>query len=132
MLTEEQTSFVGEQRFGVLATINRDGTAQQSTMWYELDGKNILMNTKAGRRKERNLQRDRRVSLCMEDGYRYITIRGLVDLIYDPVASQRDIRRLAIRYHGEEAGDRQSREQFSKEERVTILLHIEKVIAEGF
>jgi PPOX class probable F420-dependent enzyme len=126
-LTDTARRFLDEERFAVLATINRDGTPQQSTVWYELQGDEIMMNTRRGRLKDRNLRRDPRCSLCFEDGYRYLTIRGTVTLIDDPSIAQPDIKRLSLRYHGPEKAERQMREQFSKEERVTIRMRIERV-----
>ena len=48
-------AFLNEKRFAVLATINKDGTPQQTVMWYELQGDEIMMNTAHGRLKDRNL-----------------------------------------------------------------------------
>ena len=97
-LTDEARAFLAEKRFAVLATINQDGTAQLTTMWYELQGDEIMMNTKVGRAKERNLRRDPRISICVEDGYRYVTVSGTARLIDDQPTAQADIRRLAERY----------------------------------
>ena len=129
-LTPSIRAFLNETRFAALATINKDGTPQQSTMWYALDGDTILMNTKAGRLKHRNLQRDPRASICVPDGYRWVTISGTVEMNDDQAVAQADIRRLAIRYHGQEKGERQSREKFSQEHRVTVRFKIEKVVSE--
>ena len=129
-LTPSIREFLSETRFAALATINKDGTPQQSTMWYALDGDTILMNTKAGRLKHRNLLRDPRASICVPDGYRWVTISGTVELNDDQAVAQADIRQLAIRYHGQEKGERQSREKFSQEHRVTVRLKIEKVVSE--
>jgi PPOX class probable F420-dependent enzyme len=125
-------SFLQQKRFAILATINRDGTPQQSTIWYDLDGDEILMNTKRGRLKERNLRLDPRCSICIEDGYTYLTLRGTVALIDDQDIAQRDIKRLSTRYHGAQKAEQQMREQFSHEERVTIRLRVEKVKVYGF
>ena len=131
-LSPQVRAFLQEPRFAVLATLNPDGTPQQTVIWYELRGDEIVMNTARGRLKERNLRRDPRLSLCLEDGYRYVSIRGTASLLDDQPAAQEDIRRLAILYHGEERGDEMSRELFSREERVTILVRLEDVLADGF
>jgi len=52
-LSEKARALLQERRFAVLGTINKDGSPQLTTMWYLLDGDVILMNTKAGRTKER-------------------------------------------------------------------------------
>jgi len=127
-LSEKARALLQERRFAVLGTINKDGSPQLTTMWYLLDGDVILMNTKAGRTKERNMRRDPRISVCIEDGYSYVTISGTVEMIDDSQVAQRDIYRLAVRYNGEEEARRQMEEQFSKETRVTLHLKLEHVI----
>jgi len=122
-------AFLQELRFAVLATINQDGTPQLTTMWYLLeDDGTILMNTKVGRLKERNLRRDPRISICIEDNYNFLTINGTVQLIDDPQKTQNDIYRLSARYHGEEKARRQIQDQFSKEKRMSLLLKPEHII----
>lgn len=120
--------FLQERRFAVLATIAADGMPHQTVMWYELRGDTIMMNTRVGRIKDIQLRRDARASICVADGYRYVTISGVVALDDDPQTAQSDIRALAIRYDGEESGNRQADEQFSKQQRVSIYLPIQKVI----
>lgn len=127
-LSEKARALLQERRFAVLGTINKDGSPQLTTMWYLLDGDVILMNTKAGRTKERNMRRDPRISVCIEDGYSYVTISGTVEMVDDPQVAQRDIYRLAMRYNGEEEAGRQMEEQFSKETRVTLHLKLEHII----
>jgi PPOX class probable F420-dependent enzyme len=127
-LSEKARALLQERRFAVLGTTNTDGSPQLTTMWYLLDGDVILMNTKAGRTKERNMRRDPRISVCIEDGYSYVTISGTVEMIDDQQIAQRDIYRLAVRYDGEEEAKRQMEEQFSKETRVTLHLKLEHII----
>ena len=127
-LQDNVRAFLKERRFGVLATINEDGSAQQTVMWYDVDGDNILMNTRARRVKDGNLRRDGRASLCVADGYTFVTLEGVVELDDDQATAQADIRRLAIRYDGEESGIRQADENFSKQQRVTIHLKVTNVI----
>ncbi len=128
-LTEKARAFLREKRFAVLATINKDGTPQLTTMWYLLENDGtIMMNTRVGRSKERNMRRDPRISVCFEEGYRYVTISGRVEMIDDPQVSQRDIFRLSTRYHGEEIAKKQMQTQFSKEQRVTLRLKPERIV----
>ena len=127
-ISETVRRYLQEKRFAVLATITPDGTPHQTVMWYELRGDTIMMNTRIGRIKETQLRRDARASVCVADGYSYVTIAGVVSLDDDPQTAQNDIRALAIRYHGEEAGNRQADEMFSKQQRVSIYLPIQKII----
>lgn len=126
-LSENARTFLNEPRFAVLATINADGTPQQSVVWYELQGDDIMLNTKAGRLKDRNLRRDPRAALCIEDGNHYVALRGPVTLNDDQTVAQSDIERLAVRYDGAEKARAQVRSQFSREARVTIRLRPERI-----
>ena len=128
-LSEKARAYLREKRFAVLATLNKDGMPQLTTMWYLLeDDGTILMNTKVGRAKERNMRRDPRISVCVENDYTYVTLSGKVEMIDDPEIAQRDIFRLSSRYHGEEKAKRQMQNQFSKERRVTLRLKPEHII----
>ena len=127
-LSDKARAFLQEKRFAVLGTINPDSTPQLSAMWYELDGDEILMNTKVGRVKERNLRRDPRISICIEEGYHYLTLTGTAQLIDDQPTAQADIKRLASRYHNPEKAEQMSRDQFSKEQRMTFRMRIERVV----
>lgn len=127
-LSEKVRTFLQERRFAVLGTINPDGSPQLTSMWYLLEGDTIVMNTKAGRMKDRNIRRNPHISICVPDEYSYVTVSGIAEIIDDPQTAQSDIYRLAVRYDGEESAKRQMEEQFSKESRVTLHLKCEHVI----
>jgi PPOX class probable F420-dependent enzyme len=129
MLSDRARAFLQGRRFAVLGTINADGTPHLSAMWYLLEDDTIVMNTKVGRVKERNMRRDPRISVCVEDGG-YITISGRVEFIDDPETAQHDIYRLAVRYDGEESAKEQVAETFSKQQRVTLRLKCDHVVDE--
>jgi PPOX class probable F420-dependent enzyme len=128
VLSEKARKFLRGRHFATLATINIDGTPQLTAMWYLLEVDTIVMNTKVKRTKERNMRRDPRISVCILEGYSYVTISGRVEMIDDPEIAQKDIYRLAVRYNGEEEAQQQMKEQFSKEQRVTLRLKCEYVI----
>ena len=116
-------------RFAVVATINADGTPQQTVLWYIVEGDEIMMNTAQGRVKDHNLARDPRISFCVEDGYKYVTLRGTATLIDDPETAQADIRALAIRYDGIEQWEAMTDNPFTKQTRLTIRMQVERVDA---
>jgi PPOX class probable F420-dependent enzyme len=129
-LSPEIRAFLDEPHFGVLATIGGDGLPQQTVVWYELQGDEIMMNTRRGRAKDRNMLRDPRVSLCVLDGYRAVTLVGRVTLDDDQEAAHRDITRLAIRYDGAEDAARRP-DRFAGQTRVTLRLRIERAVPYG-
>ncbi len=125
-LSDKAREFLGERRFAVLATINRDGTPQLTVMWYELQGDEIMMNTADGRVKAHNLRRDPRISICVEDGTRYVTLSGTAQLNDDHATAQADIKRLALRYSA--PGKEPNLDQFARQHRITIRMPIERVV----
>lgn len=128
-LTDSIRAFLAAPRFAVVATINPDGMPHQTVVWYDVRGDEIVFNTARGRVKDRNMRRDQRVSLCIEDEYRYVTLQGRVRIEDDPAISQADVRALAIRYAGPEHGEHQARNQFFREQRVSLYLQIDHIIA---
>jgi PPOX class probable F420-dependent enzyme len=130
VMTDAVRSFLEERRFAVLATVNPDGTPQQTVMWYELRGDTIMMNTLMGRMKDINARRDPRVSICVEDAYRYVSVNGTVRIIDDPETTQADIYALARRYNPDfKEGDYPA---FKTQKRLTLLMSIDNVISSGF
>ncbi len=131
-LSEQVQAFLRRPVHAVLATINADGTPQQTVVWFELRGDTLVVNTAAGRLKDRNLRRDPRASVCVTEGGYGVTFRGTFQIIDDQRIAQEDIRLLAIRYNGLETAERQVREQFSKEHRVSLYMRVERVLPDGF
>ncbi len=75
-LNDEIRRLLDGRHFAVLATINPDGGPQTSAMWIGRDGDDVLFSTVAGRRKHRNLERDPRATVGIEDGVEYQELRG--------------------------------------------------------
>ncbi|MGY2004376.1 PPOX class F420-dependent oxidoreductase [Blastococcus sp. SYSU DS1024] len=78
--------FVAGQRWGVLATIKRDGRPQLSNVGYAWDDGLIRVSVTADRAKTRNLQRDPRVTLhvASRDFWTWVAVEGTAELT--PVA----------------------------------------------
>lgn len=86
-----------------LATLGPDGSPHTSPVWYEWTGSELLISHTKSRQKFRNVERDTRVALSIldpEDPYRYIEVRGTVEIIDDPEAEL--IHRLAKKYQGKD------------------------------
>jgi len=86
--------------FANLATIMADGSPQVTPVWFDYDGKNILINTAKGRVKDRNMRANPNVALSIMDPanpYRHLTIRGKVTEITEKGADEH-IDKLAKKY----------------------------------
>ncbi|GII84708.1 PPOX class F420-dependent enzyme [Sphaerisporangium siamense] len=91
---------------GILGTLNPDGSPQTSVVWVGRDGDDVLISTAQGRRKEKNLRRDPRASLCVydkADPLTYIEVRGTATVTED--AGRALAVALAERYEGAGAGE---------------------------
>jgi PPOX class probable F420-dependent enzyme len=80
-IPEKYQDLLHKKAFAQLATIMPDGTPQVSPVWFEYDGKNIVINSAKGRVKDKNMRRDPRVGLDIQDPdnpYRHVSIRGRV------------------------------------------------------
>lgn len=89
-----------KKAFGHLATINSDGTPQVTPVWIDYDGKYILVNSARGRRKDKNIERNRSVAISIQDPdnpYRYLEVRGRVAEITEEGASDH-IDKMAKKY----------------------------------
>ncbi|MCO5177907.1 MAG: PPOX class F420-dependent oxidoreductase [Thermomicrobiales bacterium] len=129
-ISDAVRAFLDEPRFAVLATIGADGTPQQSVMWYELQGDSIMMNTTASRVKNSNVRRDPRVSVCFEEGYTYVAVRGTVtEIIEDTETAENDIISLAIRYNPGTTADEYG--HFRTGDRQTLRISIDKLSSHG-
>src|SRR5579871_1616653 len=130
-LTPPVRAFLEERRYAVIATINETGMPHLTPIWYELQGETLLMNTASGRLKQRNLRRDPRVSICVVDEERYVTLYGRAVLIDDQVEAQADDMRLAVRYDGPAKAEERA-PTIARQQRVTIRMTLTHVHARGF
>jgi PPOX class probable F420-dependent enzyme len=132
-LTPAQRAFLDEKRFAVVGTKNPDGSPHLAVMWYLIDGDDLVVNSAQGRVKDRNLASDPRMSVVVEDGYRWIRVDGRAAIEHDQTVAQADIRRLAARYYQDERKVEDSvRNNFSRQHRITYRLPIRRVTGEGF
>jgi len=94
-----------KKSFAHLATLNEDGTPQSTPVWIDYDGKNVLVNTARGRRKDRNMRERPSVAISVADPdnpYRYLEIRGKVVGVTEEGADAH-IDKLAARYMNAES-----------------------------
>jgi PPOX class probable F420-dependent enzyme len=77
MSEDEIASFVDRSRTCTLATLGPSGTPHLVAMWYAVLDGGIWFETKAKSQKARNLLRNPRASVLIEDGDTYDTLRGV-------------------------------------------------------
>jgi len=80
-IPEKYVDLLKKKAFASLGTIMRDGSPQVTPVWVDYDGKFVRVNSALGRVKDKNMRRDPRVSLSIQDPenpYRHLEIRGKV------------------------------------------------------
>ena len=78
-IPEQFKDLFGKVAFAHLATLMADGSSQVTPVWVDYDGAHVRVNSAKGRLKDKNMRRDKRVALSIQDPenpYRYLAIRG--------------------------------------------------------
>ena len=90
--------------FANLATLMSDGRPQVSPVWCDFDGSSIWVNSAKGRVKDKNMRRNKRVALSIQDpdnAYRHLDVQGEVTEITEQGADAH-IDKLAKKYLGKD------------------------------
>src|SRR3989442_1548644 len=67
-------TFLAGKRNAILATIKQDGSPQLTPVWYRWDGEQFWVSITKERAKYKNVRRDPRVSLCVDDAETFTTV----------------------------------------------------------
>ena len=104
-LNDKSRALIDAPNYAFLATVDEDGAPQVSPVWIDRDGDTILVNTAAGRVKDRNMRREPRVALSIPSGgdfYDKVDIRGHVVDLVEGEEAERHIDKLSKKYTGED------------------------------
>ncbi|MER5503325.1 TIGR03618 family F420-dependent PPOX class oxidoreductase [Streptomyces sp. NPDC002561] len=105
-LSDNLKALLDSPVFVTVATIQPDGSPQVSPVWVKRDGDDVLISTTVGRRKEKNLRRDPRVTVVVQPfdaPYTYAEIRGTADLTTE--GGPELIDELSRKYTGKDYAD---------------------------
>lgn len=94
-------------RTGKLSTVRADGSPHITPMWFLLDGGDAVFTTEKETVKGRNLLRDDRAALCVDDErplYSFVVLRGRVEISEEPRPLRAWATDIAARYMGENRG----------------------------
>ncbi|CAM5433680.1 MULTISPECIES: PPOX class F420-dependent oxidoreductase [Streptomyces] len=109
MTDEEWRAFVLDgTRTGKLSTVRADGSPHVAPIWFLLDGDELVFNTGKNTAKGRNLARDGRVALCVDDDrppFHFVVLNGRAQLSEDLAEVRLWATRIAARYMGEDRAE---------------------------
>ncbi|MDP6454847.1 MAG: PPOX class F420-dependent oxidoreductase [SAR202 cluster bacterium] len=109
MNTAELGKFLEPGRIAVVATLRRDGFPHLVPVWYLFDGESILIWTDKTRAWPKNVMRDGRVALSVQDDrppFAALVLRGRAE-VFDQAddAGYQMAKDISARYIGEDAAD---------------------------
>jgi PPOX class probable F420-dependent enzyme len=109
MTPEQVRSFISHgTRTAKVATVMRDGQPHVMPVWFVLDGEEIVFTTEANTIKGRNLQRDPRIALVVEDDeppFAFVHVRGRVTIHQDLDELRRFATAIGSRYMGKDRAE---------------------------
>ena len=100
-LPQSVKKILADKAYGHVLTYNRDGSPQLTMVWMDVDGDQPTFNTAEGRIKPRNLRRDPRIMVAVQDRndpQAYVLLYGKAQLSAEGADGQID--KLAKRFLG--------------------------------
>jgi PPOX class probable F420-dependent enzyme len=110
MSDDELWAFLGgtPPHTGKLATTRKDGGPHVAPIWYAVDGQSVVFMTGADTVKGRNLGRDPRAALCVDDErppFAFAVLEGTVEISEDPSQLRHWATVIGGRYMGDEQAE---------------------------
>jgi PPOX class probable F420-dependent enzyme len=106
---DERRAFLLEgTRTAKLATVRADGRSHIAPIWFVLDGDVVVFNTGESSVKGKNIRRDPRVTLCIDDErppFAYVIVEGIAEIDTDPGDMLTWAIRIGGRYMGADRAD---------------------------
>lgn len=95
-------------RTAKLSTVRADGSPHVAPIWFLLDGDEVVFNTGKDTVKGRNIVRDGRIALCVDDDrppYSFVVLRGRARVSEDLDEIRHWATRIGARYMGVERAE---------------------------
>jgi len=130
MTRDEALAFIAEgTRTGHLATVRADGRPHVAPIWFVVDGEDIVFNTGSDSVKGKNLAREGRAAISVDDGtppYSFVAANGRVTISEDPGDLLEFATRIGGRYMGSERAKEYGRRNGVPGEYL-VRLHCERI-----
>ena len=85
---EYKSFLLGRARTAILATVRADGRPHAAPVWFDLDGDTLIFTTGENTVKGRNIRRDPRITICIDDDnppFAFAVIEGQAEVaVTDP------------------------------------------------
>lgn len=127
-LTPADEELLRGRNFAHFATLEPDGSPHSTVLWVDTANGFVLVNTAVGRRKDRNVRRDPRISVSVhgqENPYAWLLVLGTVEEMVEGDEAERHIDFLSRKYHDE------AWEYVAGQRRVMYRIRPDRVIRSG-
>jgi len=126
-LPDRFVEFLSVPRYAAIATLDADGTPRQAFIWYLLVPEGLVINSRAERRWPRNLQRDPRIHVAIQDWQKpnhWLGGSGRAEFLHDGPPALEDIQAMARRYGG-------NPDAYAGQSRISFLVRFETTFEYG-
>ena len=132
MSDEEIATFIEQSRTATMATVGPTGTPHLVAMWFAVIDGQVWFETKSRSQKAVNLRRDDRITVMVEDGLTYDTLRGVAlegraTIVEDPEALWQVGVNVWERYTGPYTDEAKPLVEFMLHKRVAVRVDVERV-----
>ena len=100
-LKEAEARMFEEANYAVASVVRDDGCPQQTVVWVDYDGENVVFNTAEGRYKPEYIRRQGRAGVHVthpKDPYKWVSVAGPAELTHE--GADEHIEKLAKKYLG--------------------------------
>jgi PPOX class probable F420-dependent enzyme len=136
MTPAQIADFLAAPRHAVVGTNSLNGPPQLSPVWYVYEENLFYISVLADSAKRRNLERDPRISLCIDGCYpdfRAIIIYGTAEVIEGGYPLQERMHwRIIRQYHKSEEEARRYLEATREEQSVLLVVTPDRIISQDF
>lgn len=132
MTVDEIEAFLAEKRNAVVCALRKDGRPQMTPTWFVWDGSRFIISIQKDSYKYRNITRDPRVQVVVDDtqAYRTVLVDGTGSFIEDYDAMLPLIRAVRGKYGTEAPDDDTMKAQFERDNRVVLVVTPDRPMAE--
>ena len=139
MLTMTQTEidkFLQAPRHAIVGTIGADGRAHLSPVWYLYESNRLYITLGTDAAKYRNLQRDPRISVCVDAGHpdaRAVMLYGTAGFVAKGEPMEEEMFwRIVRHYHNTDEAAQRYGDSVRGRPMVLVVVHLEKIISQDF
>lgn len=133
MTPSEIEEYLNEKHIASMATLNADGSAHQTPIWYMYEGGLLYMISGNYGVKLHNIRRDPRVAVSItgpEQPYTYVIIEGTARIVAEDIEGP--TTSMCIRYMGQERGPEFAKKILGSRVRLIIVVEPTKFITRVF